>query len=232
MQHVYQRMMRNRICLVMVLGFIAMSKNGFAQSSSLGTWNNILIKKNVSEQWAVYGEYQLRSLSFYDRFYYYEAKLGVSCSLSQHWDLAIGGGIYESFNEGQEYDNVIKKQEARSWQQITFDHLLRGIQIEHRLRIEQRYKSTLEGRLVYRLNTKVPLRFFKANSSGFYINIYNEIYSDKSLMAAGQNRFFAGVEWLINPRIGLVLGWQHQTEYNKLANWDKNFILTSWSIKF
>ena len=48
------------------------------QITGLGSWNILNAKFNINEKWSVFGEAQLRSLEFYDRFHYYEYKGGVN----------------------------------------------------------------------------------------------------------------------------------------------------------
>jgi hypothetical protein len=67
---------------------------GSAQEyNSLGSWNILNIKYNLSENWSLFGEAQLRSLDFYSDFHYYEMKSGVNYKPSSNLTLSFAGGV-------------------------------------------------------------------------------------------------------------------------------------------
>jgi hypothetical protein len=61
-----------------------------AQQKEFGSWNIINAKIDLADKWSAYTEFQLRSLSMYDRFYYYEIKGAVSYSFLRGYSVTPG----------------------------------------------------------------------------------------------------------------------------------------------
>ena len=56
---------------------------GFAQKSHFGSWSIINAQLTLSQNWAVFAEGQVRSQSFFNHHFYYEAKGGVEYKLNK-----------------------------------------------------------------------------------------------------------------------------------------------------
>jgi hypothetical protein len=110
---------------------------------ALGSWNIFSMRYKINEKWLLFGETQLRSLQFYSNFHYYEYKSGAAYTINKCVSLAAGMGNYDTYREGGNFKTPIVNDEFRTWAQLTMNHLLQPLTIEHRYRAEQRW--TING---------------------------------------------------------------------------------------
>ena len=101
----------------------------------MGSWNILNLKFNVNDKWSVFGEAQLRSLKFYNNFYYYEYKGGVNYKVHKNATLSLGAGSYQTYKEGGNFVLPENNDEFRVWPQIIVFQSL------GKLKLEQRYVS-------------------------------------------------------------------------------------------
>jgi hypothetical protein len=120
--------------------------------SQLGSWNIISFSGKYQNQWLFFGEAQLRSLSFYHQFHYYEYKAGAGIRFAKTYNFFLGAGSYNTYSEGGNFLLPYKQKEVRVWQQLAMQQNLYRLQLEHRYRAEQRYiASGFKHRFRYRL---------------------------------------------------------------------------------
>ena len=121
--------MKNFYLLSSLLIFTVNVVNG--QNSGLGSWNILHAKINLNEKWSVFGEAQLRSLEFYDRFHYYEYKGGVNYKVLSNVIFTFGAGDYNTYKEGGNFVLPMNKNEFRLWPQIALIQSIGKLKIEH-----------------------------------------------------------------------------------------------------
>lgn len=121
-------------------------------------------------------------------------------------------GFWMGGDQIYSYTNHPKYLEGRTWQQITFDHKFKDLQINHRLRLEERYFPNanflpLRNRYRIRLNHPIP------NHDKWYILLSNELFTN--LNSAGQfhagfaeDRFIAALGRKLNKFAALETGYQ------------------------
>lgn len=215
------------------IGLLCLSTKGFTQSSTAtGSWTTLNGKISGNEKWSGYVELQLRSLSLYNRFYYYELKGGATYSFNKNNSITLGTGLYNTFNEGPEFDDFSKQKEIRVWEQFIMEQQLSIIEIEHRYRIEQRFTDKYANRFRYRLNVSVPLNTSKMEPQTLYATAYNELFFTDKLPHFSRNRFMAGAGYILNEKISIQAGWLKQTDFLKNRERRKNYVFTSLSFKF
>jgi Protein of unknown function (DUF2490) len=112
----------------------------FSQEN-LGSWNILNMNLKINSKWNVFGETQIRSLSFYDEFHYYEIKAGGTYKIDKDFSATSGFGSYNTFSEGGNFKEPIRNKEIRSWLQINLKNRLQFFMLEHRYRAEQRFTS-------------------------------------------------------------------------------------------
>lgn len=132
--------------ILILLGSFLLSIITTGQHKDFGSWNSVNLKVKLNDKWSTYTEFQWRSLKFYERFYYYEMKGGITYSFLPAYSFTLGTGLYNTFNEGEEYENYSRQKEVRLWQQFIMDQKISVIEIEHRYRAEQRFKESFENR--------------------------------------------------------------------------------------
>lgn len=191
----------------------------------LGTWNILHLKANLHEKWSVFGEAQLRSLSFYHQFHYYEYKTGFSYRLSKNFSLLTGIGNYVTYREGGNFVTPKNNDEIRTWLQLNMHQYLEFIKFEHRYRAEQRW--TLNGyrnRFRYRFNVVVPLNSKNIEKNSIYLTVWNELFLTNDAPYFERNRFSVGLGYEPTSNMTIQAGWVNQLDYNLKDEIGRNFL--------
>lgn len=195
--------------------------------TTLGSWTNLNVKKTVNEKWSAYVEFQARSLSLYDRFYYYELKGGATYALNKNYSFTLGTGLYNTFNEGPDFDDYSKQKEIRVWEQFNMEHVLSVLAIEHRYRIEQRFTDKFANRIRYRLNVNLPLNSRKMDPGTVYLSSYNELFFTDKVPHFSRNRFLAGGGYIFNNKLKAQAGWLRQVDFLEDKERRKGYLFMS-----
>ena len=95
--------------IVLILLFNSINLLG---QNELGTWNVTNINAKINNKWNVFTEVQLRSLSFYNQFHYYEYKGGVTFKITKNFLATTGIGSYNTFSEGGNFESPIKTKKS------------------------------------------------------------------------------------------------------------------------
>ena len=82
---------------------VLVSINGVLGQSKLGSWNILAANVKANEKWNFFAEAQLRSLSFYNEFHYYEVKIGANFKIDNQFSVTSGFGSYNTFAEGGDF---------------------------------------------------------------------------------------------------------------------------------
>jgi len=83
-------------------------------TSEIGSWNIINLKMNIDKQWSFFVEPQLRSLSFYNQFHYYEIKGGITYNLKSNFSFTTGLGSYNTYSQGGNFKLPYQQKEIRT----------------------------------------------------------------------------------------------------------------------
>ena len=143
----------------------------------LGSWNILNIKYTVNDRWSLFGEAQLRSLSFYNEFHYYEYKGGFNYRPNKNIILTLGAGSYQTYREGGNFELPKNNDEFRLWPQIQLIQEIGRFKIEQRYRTELRWTSNgYRNRFRYRLGVLYPFGKIKDGSKPFIISASNELF--------------------------------------------------------
>jgi long-subunit fatty acid transport protein len=182
--------------------------------NDLGTWNVININLKVNKKWNVFTEVQLRSLSFYDQYHYYEYKGGATYKINDNFSATTGIGSYNTFSEGGNFELPMQNKEIRTWGQINMKNPLEMVTFEHRYRAEQRFTSNgYRNRFRYRLGATIPLNSKKIAPKTVYALIWNELFFTDKEPYFERNRFFIGGGYEISKNIAFQAGYIHQFDY-------------------
>jgi len=69
----------------------------FSQNESkIGSWNILNVTMKINPKWSIFSEGQIRSLSFYDEFHYYELKVGATYKIKPNFSVTTGIGDYNT----------------------------------------------------------------------------------------------------------------------------------------
>lgn len=209
----------------LMLGYINPSMAQIA-----GSWSTVSFKGNFNAQWSAFGEIQLRSLSIYNRFYYYEIKAGINYSPQKKILVSLGSGQYNTFREGKDFEDYKKQNEIRVWEQFIYEQNISVLKLEHRLRIEQRFLNEYANRLRYRLNISIPLNKREIVKGAIYLSGYDEVFFSDDIPVFRRNRFFIGGGYRFIHNLSLQMGLLNQTDYSENNPRIKNYLFAGFSM--
>lgn len=132
-------------------------------------------------------------------------------SYSSSPNLKLGGGYYyrnsTPFLPGNQYEH-------RFLEQIGFVSYIGDKRISHRLRAEQRVRSSsYQNRIRYRLSYDFPLEGEQLDAGEKYFIVKNEMMSAFNKDAAdAENRADIGLGWYFNNKKKFELGLQYRTQ--------------------
>jgi hypothetical protein len=143
---------------------------GFSQ---LGSWNILNAKLPMDSVWQITAEGQLRSLSYYNDFHYYEYKTALTYAISKTRSITAGVGSYRTFLAGGNFRTPAAVKEIRSWLEFSMRDPGRILLLEHRYRIEQRYTNNgYKNRFRYRFGAILPF----SRKSPYFLAGWEEIF--------------------------------------------------------
>lgn len=201
--------------------------------SDLGTWNILTARYQLDKRWTLTGEGQIRSLSFYNQFHYYEWKGSIGYKVSDQITVLMGAGSYQTYREGGSFVEPKVNDEFRMWSQLSLNNSWQRLKIEHRYRWENRW--TLRGyrnRFRYRLQAQLPLNRAKIQKNTLYAVVSDEIFLTDKATYFERNRFFAGLGYEFNSHLTVQGGWMRQFDYFVSDEIGRNFFQIAFQLSF
>lgn len=198
---------------ISIVFLIILTTKTLAQNN-FGSWNVLNFNVKINTKWNAFAESQLRSLSFYNEFHYYEYKFGATYKISQNFSATAGVGSYNTYSEGGNFKLPSQNRETRTWLQINMKNPLEFMTFEHRYRAEQRFTSNgYKNRFRYRLGATIPLNEKKVKPKVFYLLAWNEIFFTDNEPFFERNRFFIGCGYEFSEKVAIQTGYIHQFDY-------------------
>lgn len=200
-----------------------------SQNNTLGAWHIINTEYYLSKKWNLWGEAQLRSQKLSNEFFYHELKGGVNYKPNKNLAILLGTGQYETYSNGGNFKSPVLSLEFRLWEQVTLVNNINRLKIEHRYRIEQRWRTDgYRNRFRYRLNPIIPINKTTINKGTLYASIYNEIFLTNRGQYFERNRVYGGLGYQFSDPFTLQIGWIRQFDYaGNNTKSKKDFIQTT-----
>jgi hypothetical protein len=197
-------------------------------SQELGCWNSLNVNFYSGEKWSFSSEAQLRSLSFYKNFNYYEYKGIIGYKLIPNLQTSLVIGQYTTYSTGKTFQDPILAKEIRIALQLGLKNSLGKFEVDHRYRIEKRYYSTgAQGiRIRYRIGLSVPLDKKKLTSFSLSNEFLIAIRSGSAIIY-DKNRINIAVTRKINKILSMQLGFLSQYDSKSVDEPGRNFLVCS-----
>ncbi len=229
-----KQLLKIQSIIFFIIFLVFAQKKIFAQENDLGAWNIYNARFEIDSKWSIFFEPQIRSLSFYKNFHYYEMKCGVNYRLNKNFGFAVGGGDYNTFKSGEgDFITPMQNKEFRTWIQVNMYNYLDKLKIEHRYRAEQRFgTNSYRNRFRYRLALTLPLFKHNVEKNTFYTTISNELFLGDEAPFFQRNRFFVGVGYEFTPFLAVQMGLMNQFDYSVDDETGKNFLQISILMDF
>ena len=200
------------------------------EGKGLGTWNTLNVRMPLDSQgrWGTFAEGQLRSLSFYNQYHYYEFKGGLSYRLDKQFTLLGGVGSYNTYREGGNFKRPMNQKEVRTWLQLNMSLNLGKLFFDHRYRAEQRFTNRgYRNRFRYRIGIVKPLNKKRIEPGAWYIGFWNEIFFTDKAPYFERNRVSGAVGYEFSKYFGLQIGYLHQFDYQIFDEIGRDFLQVS-----
>ena len=182
--------------------------------NGIGSWNTINLNMKINPKINIFTEAQLRSLSFFNEFHYYEYKAGLAYKLNSNFSITSGIGSYNTFSEGGNFELPSQNREIRTWLQFNMKNPLEYLTFEHRYRAEQRFSSKgYKNRYRYRLAATIPLNGKKNEPKSLYAVVWDEIFFTDKEPYFERNRLFVGGGYEFNKNVAIQMGYIYQFDY-------------------
>lgn len=198
----------------------------FGQMHTLGSWNILTLRGNLSKKWSFFAEGQIRSLKLYDHFHYHEYKGGITYELHKQFRVSLAAGKYDTYREGGDFVLPKNNDEYRIWPQLILVQPIGKFIVEQRGRIEMRFSTKgYRNRFRYRLGVNYPLR---KNSKGLVpltFSVSNEIFFTDNEPYFERNRFFLSANYRFSKSFSTQMGYLRQFDYKINDETGKTFFL-------
>lgn len=223
-------MRRSGTLLIAVLSMVC--TNIFGQAKDLGSWNIISVKYSLNNKWSVFGEAQLRSLKFYNHFHYHEIKGGLDFKTKYNLKLTLGGGNYQTYQEGGDFVLPKNNNEIRIWPQLSLTQSYGRINVEQRLRTEFRFTSNgYRNRFRYRLAVTYPFGKEKEDFRPFLIGFSSEIFLTDIKPYFERYRIQLALSYKPTRRTTIQIGYINQLDYRLNDEIGRDFLQIGYFIE-
>lgn len=222
--------MKSIVCYISA--FLLFNTKGSCQNNYLGTWNVANFQYSFTNKTSIWAEGQLRSQKFVNNFFYHEIKTGINYKPNKSIGILVGIGQYNTYTIGGNFKTPVTAHEFRLWEQFTLVNNIGNLKLEHRYRIEQRWRNEeYRNRFRYRINPILPINKNKLQNKTLFATLYDEIFLSDKPGYFERNRFFAGFGYQFSNSITLQSGFIRQFDYSPSQSSTKDFLQTTLFIR-
>lgn len=203
------------------LGFLvlAISSNIYADDTN-SLWSAWFNSTKINDQWQLISDVQVRSSDEAKFVRNVLVRPGLSYAVSPNTAVAAGYAYIGSYSPDQP-DTL----EHRLWQQVVHRQALAAGQLQHRVRLEQRFIERASGGDIHSDRLRYFLRYtqpISADASTF-VALQNEVFLNLTHKDSlnnqrfDQNRAYIGLGKTLKPGLSVELGYLNQ-HINGLRN--------------
>ena len=196
------------------------------EDRSLGNWNSVLLKGNISSKWIFIGEGHVRSNNYNFKYNYFEIKSAIGFSITKNFTVLVGAGIFNTDLPGGFFRTPALQTELRTWLEINLKQSLKRFNFEHRGRLEQRFiGDNYKNRLKYRLGLQLPVNKSNLIQGAIYLAVNDELFIPQyGRNIVEKNRFYFGAGYKMNRNAALQIGCVNDTDYILNSHFVKNYL--------
>ncbi|WP_185144797.1 DUF2490 domain-containing protein [Elizabethkingia sp. JS20170427COW] len=202
-------------------------------SEHISSYDMISVTYKASPKWSAYAEFQLRGNERYSTFDYYEIKGGVGYNVAKKHQILLGLGRYGTYK-----NRSISQEEFRLWLQYTFNQEIGKLDLDHRVRAEQRFfhasqtgENTTANRFRYRLSLSYPLNKDNIQKGALFANIFDEVFVGPKDNALKRNRIYSGLGYVISDNVTASSGYLWQREFSNKGNKNLHYLYFALTFK-
>jgi hypothetical protein len=185
----------------------------YGQESKLGSWYCYFGNQKINNSWNWYNEVQYDNYNFSGDLEQFMLQTGVGYNLTPNNNNVLLG---YSFTHSESYvkntDNKTHTSEHKIYQQFLTRHMIGGMIVRNRYRVEERFQSNNVFKMRYRyfLSVNLPLNKKIIEHNTFYLSGSNEIFMNGKAPAFDRDRIFGGLGYGINKNLRIETGLMDQ----------------------
>lgn len=225
-------MVKFSLCLAFVFAAFHIAKGQQSERETVTQsiqWLAFSSHLKVSEKLHILLDGQFRQAGSVDPMQY-QGRVGLDIKINDHFSFVPVGYVYTWNYQYGKQPAVFVNNEHRTWQQVMYKHQGGIVQLEHRVRLEQRFiqhhsvtgngdvvddgYSVFQQRLRYRLQARIPLNGRTIDPKSYYAIAYDEIFKswgeNVTYDHPDQNRVFAGIGYQFEKNFSMHMGGIYQ----------------------
>jgi len=186
--------------------------NLHAQKSDLGNWFMYFGNQRFHQKWNWWNEVQYRNYNFIGDMEQLLLRTGIGRDLSENNNnLLLGYAFINSTPYISGTDSKTSLTEHRIFQQFITRQRFERVLIQHRFRIEERFRPNLfRVRARYFLSLNILLNSNEMKKGTCYLSAYNEIFLHLNKPVFDRDRIYAGMGYAFNSSVRLETGIMYQ----------------------
>lgn len=200
---------------IVLLLFINTSFWCQSQNNHLGIWHSVNTEIILDSKWSIFGEGQLRSQRFGKEYFFHEYNSSINYKPKKSISIVAGFSSNSTYSNGGSFKKPLANQENRLWEQIAFIHTLSRLRVEHRYRIEQRWRlSGYRNRYRIRLGGILPINKPSIEKGVVFTTFNNEIFFSENKPYLELYRFSLGCGYQLSKPVRFVVSYINQKSYS------------------
>jgi hypothetical protein len=188
--------------------------------SNKGLWLMYNGDNKINTKIGVHSEVQVRNFFLANSFEQSIVRTGLHYYISPF--VTVTGGYANVHTRPGEGVVGASTNENRCWQQLILRFKTKGVFLEHRYRLEQRWTKNLtnntssyDDRIRYRFQSIFPLYTISPTLRHLFVLGSNEVFVNYSRNVAAElfdrNRLFFSVGYQVSPKLNFQIGYLHQS---------------------
>ncbi|WP_276089351.1 DUF2490 domain-containing protein [Pedobacter sp. JY14-1] len=221
------------LLLLLCLNLAAVVAQTAKQNSG---WLFLMNTTRFNDKWGMHFDVQFRTQDNWDGLRHILIRPGLTYYLNGKSDLTLGYLYTPTFVKTAGQPDVTLT-EHRIWEQYIYKHKLRGVNLSHRLRLEQRFverngaDDVFAQRFRYFIRALVPLiREGELFEKGVFVALQNELFlnvhhkDDLNGHVFDQNRAYGAIGYRLSKAFDIEAGYMNQAVKGALNNTSNNIV--------
>jgi hypothetical protein len=230
------------MCKTISILFILLAFNNSLKSQTVhqNTGWLFLMNTKFNDKWGAHFDLQVRSSDEFQNVRNLLIRPGVTYFFNSSNNLTVGYLFTQTYTSGSESIT-----ENRAWEQFIHTHKIKGINVSHRFRLEQRFIEKIASddvfaqRLRYFVRFLIPLKKdAKAFEKGFFAAVQNEVFfnvQNKDVVNNtffDQNRAYLALGYRLQKKIDIEAGYMNQAVKGLSGHTNNNILQVALYTRF
>lgn len=213
---------------ILILAFISIQQSSLHAQSNFNGWVASFGTFKLSEKISIHGDAQLRSTDDWEQTQALLLRTGINYHINKKFVVSAG---YAFVHNKRMINSVAGfADEHRIWEQLIYNHKIKTVVVQHRLRFEQRfipkvavvnneldtYDHAFGTRVRYFIRNIIPIKKQATFTNGVFAAVQNEVFVNATNKSAvnnkffDQNRFYLAVGYRVSPKFDIETGYINQ----------------------